>query len=135
MENLAVFCLRNYINIKLMEFTETLLGILYLVAVVRNLLWFLQPIKQREEFALLQMVWKDWVDVFRDRVSWLVGRGTPPWRRQPGAERRKPMSVGIVLKAFTKARRASQDAADAASDFMDEFRRSHRPEESAKKMQ
>ena len=132
MENLAVFCLRNYINIKVMEFTETLLGILYLVAVVRNLLWFLQPIKQREEFAVLQMVWKDWVDVFRDRVSWLVGRGTPPWRRPPVDARRKPMSVGIVLKAFTEARRASQEG---APDLMDEFRRSQTAEESAKKRQ
>ena len=50
-ENLLAFVLRDIIGATLMHRIEEILGILYLYLVISNLLWFLSPLKTREEYS------------------------------------------------------------------------------------
>lgn len=56
-ENLLAFLVRNYVYESLLYYTEVLLGGLYVYFVVRNLLWFLEPLADREEYnSLIQYI-------------------------------------------------------------------------------
>jgi len=71
-ENLLAFLLRNYINIRVLEFAEWGLGMLYLYMVVNNSLWFLKPLKQREEYTVWMAWLEDHVETFKDKFASLT---------------------------------------------------------------
>ena len=60
------FMLRNMTDKKVMEFSEILLAILYLYLVVGNLLWFITPLYEREEYTRLVVWFEDTADLYRE---------------------------------------------------------------------
>eukprot|EP00578_Thalassiosira_sp_NH16_P027767 CAMPEP_0181102506 /NCGR_PEP_ID=MMETSP1071-20121207/14357_1 /TAXON_ID=35127 /ORGANISM="Thalassiosira sp., Strain NH16" /LENGTH=461 /DNA_ID=CAMNT_0023185495 /DNA_START=239 /DNA_END=1621 /DNA_ORIENTATION=+ len=76
-ENLLAFMLRNIINEKVIEYTESLFGIMYLYFVLKNLLWFIKPLQDREEYALLWVWFEDKVELYEEKCTWLVEKVFP----------------------------------------------------------
>ena len=74
------FMLRNVINKTVMAFIKYLLGILYLYAVVKNLLWFIAPLYEREEYTSLTIWFEDTWAPYRERLLWMASR-VQPWKR------------------------------------------------------
>lgn len=82
--------LRNTINATIIEYTESLLGILYLLAVVKNLIWFIKPLKDREEYSLLITWFDDKKEHLQEQCIWVAGKVFPWWRRwRPKKEKPK----------------------------------------------
>lgn len=65
-ENLIFFVIRDVINDIWIDRIEALLGIVYLYFVFQNLLWFISPLKQREEYESLVMYVEDFKAEFYD---------------------------------------------------------------------
>jgi len=65
-ENLIFFVIRDVINDIWIDRIEFLLGIVYLYFVFQNLLWFISPLKQREEYESLVMYVEDFKAEFCD---------------------------------------------------------------------
>ena len=80
--------LRNIINEKVIEYTESLFGIMYLYFVLKNLLWFIKPLQDREEYALLWVWFEDKVELYEEKCTWLVEK-VFPWRRRQREEQEK----------------------------------------------
>ena len=100
MENLVAFMLRSIISKIAMEYTERLLGILYLYFVVSNLIRFISPLKERDTVLVRQC--KERLDLWKGKFRWLVGKVAPPCRRPPTTEEeegysRRPARVRWVL--------------------------------------
>ena len=68
-ENLLAFMFRYIMNESLLHYTECLLGMLYLHLVVKNLLWFISPLKDRDEYTNLEMWFEDKVDYVKERLK------------------------------------------------------------------
>ncbi|KAL7550707.1 hypothetical protein ACHAWF_013945 [Thalassiosira exigua] len=58
-ENLVAFVVRYLVKETVMRYTEALLGVLYLIFVIRNFIWFIDPLKDREEYTDLLMWFED----------------------------------------------------------------------------
>ncbi len=80
------FMLRNMTDKKVMEFSEILLAILYLYLVVGNLLWFITPLYEREEYTRLVVWFEDTADLYRE-TFWRGMDRAMPWRRRGGRKR------------------------------------------------
>lgn len=70
-ENLVMCLVRKYIDMdnttidtQFYNFIETILAGLYLYCVIKNLFWFVQPLKEREDYALL-------LDWFEERIAFV----------------------------------------------------------------
>lgn len=79
-ENLMAYIFSNIMNQRLLHWIEVLLGVIYLVFVVNNLLWFVNPLKEREEYELL-LEWGE--DKLDDMKNWCIEARDSilPWRR------------------------------------------------------
>jgi len=75
-ENLIAYLLHSIVNKRILQNSESLLGILYLGFVVKNLVWFVAPLKEREEYDLL-LVWLE------DKWDWMKD-ALIPWRKKGG---------------------------------------------------
>ena len=78
-ENLMAFVLRHIINDWVLDYSEWILGILYLYLVVKNLVWFIKPLQDREEYTELVAWCEDKVDDCKDKMKWFVDK-IFPWR-------------------------------------------------------
>jgi len=114
-ENLVAFSLRNIVNKTAMEYTESLLGIVYLVFVTKNLLWFIQPLRDRDEYTEVVAWFEDARDSYKEKLLWAVDR-VLPWRRgreRPPEGRKRTTSqknwgtAGNAVRAATRIRRLS----------------------------
>ena len=70
-ENLMAYILSNIMNQRLLHWIEVLLGVIYLVFVVNNLLWYVNSLKEREEYELL--------------LEWGEDKLLPWWRNEEGS--------------------------------------------------
>ena len=52
------------------NFVESLLAIVYLYFVTRNLFWFIKPLKEREDFALLLDWFEARAELFKGKLRW-----------------------------------------------------------------
>lgn len=69
-ENLVVYFVRNIVNSSVLDACENLLALGYLILVTLNLLWFIKPLYDRDEFALVVC----WIENKRDVVEdWFYG--------------------------------------------------------------
>lgn len=84
-ENLLAFMLRDAINETVIEYTEYLLAVAYLYFVVRNFLWFIKPLKNREEWEEVLMWFEDKVDDYKDIWKSLVKKALF-WRKKKKPE-------------------------------------------------
>lgn len=80
-ENLMAFLLLGIVNEKVLQYTEALLGILYLYAVVKNLIWFIKPLKEREENMLLKVWLEDKIDWVKEKIMRLPRKVIPKKRK------------------------------------------------------
>ena len=76
------YMLRGIINKKVMNSAESLLGMLYLYFVITNLIWFIKPLKDREEYTLLLVWLEDRSELYKEKLEWVVGK-VLPWRKRP----------------------------------------------------
>mmetsp|Transcript_41915 Transcript_41915/g.76637 ORF Transcript_41915/g.76637 Transcript_41915/m.76637 type:complete len:528 (+) Transcript_41915:65-1648(+) len=84
-ENLMAFMLRSIINETVLTNVESLLGILYLYFVIKNLIWFIKPLQDREEYTLLLVWLEDRSELYKEKLEWVVGK-VLPWRKKPKKE-------------------------------------------------
>ena len=68
MENLLAFMFRTVMDESLLHYTECVLGILYLYLVVKNLLWFIKPLEDRDEYTNLEIWFEDLYDAFKEHL-------------------------------------------------------------------
>lgn len=79
-ENLLACLFRKYIDSQLDDSVESLLAILYMYCVLKNLLWFIDPLKEREDFALLLTWFEVRVEFFKEKLHWFISM-TRPWAK------------------------------------------------------
>jgi hypothetical protein len=79
------------------NFLESLLAIVYLFYVAKNLLWFIEPLKEREEYALLLT----WYDAKADHLHQFIS-SIRPWNKKP-TDRGKPIVGGRNMLHATRA--------------------------------
>ena len=98
--------LRGIFNERLLEYTEAFLGMLYLFGVIRNLIWFIKPLAEREEFNLVIIWFEEMGDLCKEKVQGAV-RMACFWRRwtsrKPSEEEGK---IGNWKKAIGGTRTA-----------------------------
>lgn len=99
-ENLFACLLRKYINIQHYNFVESLLAIVYLYFVTRNLIWFIEPLKEREDFALLLDWFEARAELFKGKLRWFIST-IRPWTKMSEDK------VNIVLSAVVSAAQAA----------------------------
>ncbi len=80
-ENLVASLLRKYTNMQHYNFVESLLAIVYLYFVIRNLLWFIKPLKEREDSALLLDWFATRAELFKGKLHWFIST-ISPWTKQ-----------------------------------------------------
>lgn len=91
-ENLIAYLLRNILNAYVLYCIELTLGIIYTYLVVRNLLWFVKPLTEREEFDLLITFVENKIDEIRHYGVWCLKKLTPAfikrWQERRLAEKK-----------------------------------------------
>lgn len=116
-ENLIAFVLRNAINDKVIEITEILLGILYLWLVVKNLIWFIQPLKERDEYASMMIWYENKLDSY-DKVFKSWRRNKPEGEKNENTENeKKPRSWGKAIQTVATARSVLRDHQSAKGNI------------------
>ena len=86
-ENLIAYLLRNTFNAHVLYYIELILGLYYTYSVVQNLLWFVKPLTEREEFDLLITFVEDKIDEYRQNVVWCVEKLTPAFVKRRREQR------------------------------------------------
>mmetsp|Transcript_12406 Transcript_12406/g.26914 ORF Transcript_12406/g.26914 Transcript_12406/m.26914 type:complete len:557 (-) Transcript_12406:216-1886(-) len=112
-ENLMAFVLRNIVDDKVIEWTEIFLGILYLCFVVKNLIWFIKPLKDREEYSSLVLWFEEKLDPYREKWQWIVDKVFRSWRRKPAKKnnpenRKITRSWGRAVQSVIRMKNGSQ---------------------------
>ncbi|KAL9185921.1 hypothetical protein ACHAXT_003698 [Thalassiosira profunda] len=105
-ENLLAFALRGVINERLLHYAECLLGILYLHFVVRNMLWFVRPLKDRDEYIHLVDWFEDKIDSCKERIRRIIPgmnsrggkEGEPTKRRNSWEATATTLQAAVRLK-------------------------------------
>jgi len=117
-ENLMIYLLRNVLDPNLLHFLEVSMAAAYLFFVFRNLMWFLHPLKEREEYDNLVMLMEDrWDDVkdklswdgVKKKLSWCVDKATPAFLKK--MEEPKPTNAGAgfaVIRGATAFKHGSK---------------------------
>ncbi len=82
------------------NFVESLLAIVYLYFVTRNLFWFIKPLKQREDFALLLDWFEARAELLKGKLRWFIST-IRPWTKTSEDE------VNIKLSAVVRAAQAA----------------------------
>mmetsp|Transcript_11065 Transcript_11065/g.17900 ORF Transcript_11065/g.17900 Transcript_11065/m.17900 type:complete len:139 (+) Transcript_11065:509-925(+) len=73
-ENLLAFMFRNIINKAALEYAESILGIVYLYLVIKNLLWFIQPLYERDEYANSFIWLENRKKLYKEKFRWVAGK-------------------------------------------------------------
>mmetsp|Transcript_13016 Transcript_13016/g.28096 ORF Transcript_13016/g.28096 Transcript_13016/m.28096 type:complete len:491 (-) Transcript_13016:193-1665(-) len=73
-ENLLAFMFRNIINKAALEYAESILGIVYLYFVIKNLLWFIQPLYERDEYANSFIWLENRKKLYKEKFRWVAGK-------------------------------------------------------------
>ncbi|EJK68930.1 hypothetical protein THAOC_09857 [Thalassiosira oceanica] len=110
-ENLVAYLLRNTFNAYVLYYIELILGLSYTYLVVQNLLWFVKPLTEREEFDLLISYVEDKIDEFRQKAFWCVEKLTPSFvkrRRERRLAEEKARRESLFTNGFNVARAASK---------------------------
>ena len=94
--------LRTTINGKVMDYMESLFGIIYLYFVLKNLLWFIKPLQDREEYALLWAWFEDKAEWYEEKFQWVVDKMSP-WRRKKVVEKEEESSPSRGRKSWGRA--------------------------------
>ena len=80
-ENLVAFVLRDILNVNFLEYMEIILACLYLYFVVKNLVWFIKPLKERKEFDLFVVWFEDRLEMCEEKWDWFVSK-ISFWRKK-----------------------------------------------------
>ena len=75
MENFVAFLLRSFVSGKLITTLESILAVVYLYAVIRNLIWFIQPLTERDEYTSLVDWIEDELEVYVEFIQKVVDKG------------------------------------------------------------
>ena len=73
-ENLVAYLMRNVMNDTFIYYAEVLLGVVYLYLVVKNLTWFISPLKERDEYIALVIWYTGIARKYRRKCDLLVGK-------------------------------------------------------------
>jgi len=73
-ENLLAFMFRNKISKTVMAYVEAILGIVYLYWVIRNLLWFIEPLYERDEYFNLFIWFENQKELYKEKFCWVAGK-------------------------------------------------------------
>ena len=73
-ENLIAFVLREHVNVTLIEYLEVFMACVYLYFVVHNLIWFISPLKDRDEFSLIVVWFEDTVDRYAEKWERFINK-------------------------------------------------------------
>ena len=74
-ENFVAFLLRSFVSGKLITTLESILAVVYLYAVIRNLIWFIQPLTERDEYTSLVDWIEDELEVYVEFIQKVVDKG------------------------------------------------------------
>ena len=80
-ENLVACMLRKYIDSRADDLIESLLAILYIYFVAKNLLWFIEPLKERDDYALLLTWYEDRAEFCSDKLHCFISK-IRPWTKK-----------------------------------------------------
>jgi len=115
-ENLFFFMVQDTFNHRVIEYLEYFLGILYLYCVIKALLWFIEPLKEREEWASVIDWIEDTIDPYQEKWKWLIGkrqlRREKPTRRAAMLTFRDPplkKSWGKVVRSMRNLFKSTSD--------------------------
>ena len=98
-ENLIFFMLRDLINERVLLYFELLFAGVYLYIVVKNLLWFIQPLSKRDEWSVV-------VNLFEDNLEMLTKKMAPSetqvakTKQGAIADSKRQESIALLRAAF-----------------------------------
>jgi len=91
---------RNIINKTAMEYIEYLLGIMYIHFVVKNFLWFIEPLYDRDEYTSLVLWYEDTWDHYKEKCEDVLDRVLPwRWNKNAKIEKRSSKIWGTAVKS------------------------------------
>ena len=108
---------RKYINSQFDDSLETVLAVLYMYFVLKNLFWFIDPLKEREDYALLLTWLEVRVELFQEKLHWLISM-IRPWTKKSkdegkvGDHIRKMRAMATAVKAASKMNHMAPFAED-----------------------
>lgn len=120
-ENLVAFVLRDILNVNFLEYMEIILACLYLYFVVKNLVWFIKPLKERKEFDLFVVWFEDRLEMCEEKWEWFVSK-ISFWRKKDD-KKEDDKKVGFQPAAVAPARNAGETV-KAAVRFKSTFAKS-----------
>ncbi len=81
--------MRKYIDSQFDDILETILAIVYVYFVAKNLFWFIEPLKERDDYALLLTWYEVRAEYFWDAIRRLKEMMRHPWNKMKrGVSRR-----------------------------------------------
>ncbi|KAL3806563.1 hypothetical protein ACHAXA_011738 [Cyclostephanos tholiformis] len=78
-ENLVACVFRKYIETQYDDIVESILAIIYMYLVAKNLFWFIEPLKEREDYALLLKWYEVRAEYFWDEFRRFISMIRHPW--------------------------------------------------------
>ena len=118
--------LRDILNVNFLEYMEIILACLYLYFVVKNLVWFIKPLKERKEFDLFVVWFEDRLEMCEEKWDWFVSK-ISFWRKRDDKKeddkKEDDKKVGFQPAAVAPARNAGETV-KAAVRFKSTFAKS-----------
>ncbi|KAL3802681.1 hypothetical protein HJC23_012005 [Cyclotella cryptica] len=99
-ENLIFFMLRDVINERLLLYFELLLASIYLYLVVKNLLWFIQPLSKRDEWSVAIDLFEENLESLKEKMTGSETRAAKlrPWATSDSKRQESIARLRAVLK-------------------------------------
>jgi hypothetical protein len=113
-ENLAACLLRKYISTEHYNLVESFLAIIYLYYVIKNLFWFVSPLKEREDFSKLLIWFESRAALFKGKLHGHISKIRLRWTKKSkdegevGAHIRTVRATATVVKAASKMSHVAQ---------------------------
>lgn len=119
-ENLVACLLRKYISAQHYNLVESFLAIIYLYFVIKNLLWFVSPLKEREDFSKLLTWFELKAALYKGKLRGHISKICPRWTKKSKDEgevgdhtrtmRTMTMAVNAASKMSHKAQASKGEA-------------------------
>lgn len=98
--------LRDILNVNFLEYMEIFFACLYLYFVVKNLVWFITPLKERKEFDLFVIWFEDRLEMCEEKWEWFVSK-ISFWRKKEDDKKEDDKKVGFQPAAVAPTIKAA----------------------------
>ena len=98
--------LRDNLNVIFLEYMEIFFACLYLYFVVKNLVWFITPLKERKEFDLFVIWFEDRLEMCEEKWEWFVSK-ISFWRKKEDDKKEDDKKVDFQPAAIAPSIKAA----------------------------